>query len=584
MQKHLSETRTEDTIMDLLYIQGWETARPPKGNVIRRNEYKGFTQFDAVFTGRSKSGSGDAFPDFLIVDRQTLVPQLVIEAKPGPQNFKKAMGEACGVYGEACRTAGYPVIAVGIAGQEEQNLVIGVAKWVQGSWQPVTYRGKPISWIPRPEDLARLFSMETLLDLEPLVPSPEVLAEKADFMNRRLREANIRDELRPGYVGATMLALWESRGKLRKDSEYVLSDINGACARAFQRAGKPEIAQSLRVDEANSKLATTAGMIVSTLEKLNVATASLAHDYLGQLYETFFRYTGGNTIGQYFTPRHITRFMADICQTSSADTVIDPACGTGGFLVACIQRAVDTSNASYEDVVKMVRNRLIGYESEPVTAALCVANMILRGDGTSGVRKADCLTALDYPLGRCNVALMNPPFPHKKTDTPPEDFVDRALEALAPRGKLAVIMPASLMSKSAKGDWRKRILRDNSLLGVVQMPDELFQPYASSNTCIVLLEHGIPHTVQTKTVFVRVQCDGLTLKKGTRVKRSDGRDDVPAAVNAIINKIVEPGLSGVASLEGDAEWSPGAYIPSGNTSPDELKESVDELMRRLFSF
>lgn len=177
----------------------------------------------------------------------------------------------------------------------------------------------------------------------------------------------------------------------------MLRDINTACEDAYAKGGKPELAKSLHIDEANTRLAATAWQILATLEKLNVVTASLAHDYHGQLYEAFFRYTGGNTIGQYFTPRHITRFMADICEVTEHDVVIDPACGTGGFLIACLQHIFETSQLRYEDLTTIIQNNLVGYESEPITAALCVANMILRGDGKTGIRKADCFSAQDYP-------------------------------------------------------------------------------------------------------------------------------------------------------------------------------------------
>jgi type I restriction-modification system DNA methylase subunit len=139
--------------------------------------------------------------------------------------------------------------------------------------------------------------------------------------------------------------------------------------------------------------------------------------------------------------------------------------------------------------------------------------MILRGDGKTGIRKDDCFSAKDYPIGECQVALMNPPFPHKKTDIPPQKFVERALEALELRGKLGVILPSSMLAKKDVGAWRNYILAHNSLLAVCQMPDELFQPFSSSNTSVVFIEKGVPHDTKRKTVFVRLQYDGLTLKK-----------------------------------------------------------------------
>jgi len=361
-------------------------------------------------------------------------------------------------------------------------------------------------------------------------------------------------------------------------------DVNLACQEAFALAGKAELAKSLLVNEANTKLANSAWRILSTLEKLNVVNAAFDHDYLGQLYETFFRYTGGNTIGQYFTPRHIALFMANLCETTSDDVVVDPACGTGGFLIACIQRAMQTSGAKYEDIVKLIQTKLIGYESEPVTAALCVANMILRGDGKTGIREDNCFLAEDFATGECQVALMNPPFPHKRTDTPPEEFVERALEALDKRGKLAVVLPTSLLVKKPIGLWRKKILKTNTLLGVCQLPDELFQPFASATTSVVLLEKGIPHDRRRKSVFVRVQYDGLTLKKGARVARLDKKDELEKAAEAIINKSERAGFSGSAEVSNDAEWGAGAYIPSAVPTPDELKAGADDLLRRLASF
>lgn len=579
----LSETRTEYSILDLLNIQGWSQMKPPKGVLVRQNEYKAYPELELIFKGKSKSGRGDGYPDFLLIDNQTMRPIVVIEAKAHENHLQQAISDATW-YGDACMEAGHSVIVVGIAGQENTQLNLRALKYGKQGWVPITYNNSEISWIPTKNDVEKLLSIPSLFDLFPQIPRPEVLAEKADLINRILREAAIKDEYRPAYVGAMMLALWQTRGRIRKDPDFVLQDINSACQMAFERGGKLDIARSLRINEANQKFARSAWRIIATLEKLNVVTAAFDHDYLGQLYETFFRYTGGNTIGQYFTPRHIARFMADLCETTPEDIVIDPACGTGGFLIACIQRAVQATNAKYEDVVKMVENNLIGYESEPLTAALCIANMILRGDGKSGIRNRDVFHAEDYPIGECDVALMNPPFPHKKTDIPSQEFVVQALSGLRNRGKLAVILPTSLIVKSSEKGWRQKILRDHTLLAVCELPDDLFQPYASATTSVILLEKGVPHNPNRKTAFARIQHDGLTLKKGTRVIRSDNKNQLPNAVDAILNKQVIPGFSGTASISGDMEWASGAYIPSGIPNENDLKENIDELLRRYVSF
>lgn len=590
-KQHLSESRTETLVVDLLQIQGWKTARPPKGCLVRQNEYKALDHLEKIFKGKSKQDkpegkkAGDAYPDFLLIDEYTQVPLVIIETKADENEAQTALDEAK-FYADACLAEGHNVLAVGVAGQEKTGISISVAKHTDSQWKAVVYDNIPISWIPTPKDIEALVAELPKIDLHPIIPSPEVLADKADLINRTLRESSVKDEYRPAYVGAMMLAMWESKGSIRRDPKFVLKDVNAACEKAFKTAKKPVLAKSLHVDEANRKLANSAWKIISTLEKLNVVGAAFAHDYLGHLYETFFRYTGGNTIGQYFTPRHVARFMADMCEVTKDDVVIDPACGTGGFLIAAMQRIFDVTKPKlrYEDAVNIVRDQLNGYESEPVTAALCVANMLLRGDGKSGIRRDVCFTAKDYPVGQCNVALMNPPFPHKNTDTPPQNFVERALEALETRGKLAVILPTSLIVKKNIGAWRKKILKENTLVASVQLPDELFQPYASTTTSVIVLEKGIPHAKNKRTVFGRVHYDGLTLKKGARVPRPDGRNQIPVVTDSVINRQSVPGVAGVAAISGDVEWSPGAYIPSAIPTDTELKESIDELIRRLASF
>lgn len=584
MPKHVSETRTESVALDLLTIRGWKTEKPPRGQLLRRNEYKEYSHLASIFAGRSKSqGGGDAYPDLLLVDDATLAPLMVIETKADETEIALAIKEASDFNGKACVDAGHNVIAVGIAGGDKSNIKIEVCKFIGSKWTPVTYNKSPISWIPSPDDIRKLAADPKLSDLSPTVPDYAILADKADEINRILRECGIKDEFRPAYTGAIMLALWKTSGKIRQEPEYILSDINQACQVAFKDAGKPELANSLHVDEQNTKLAQQAWRISYILRALNIATLTAEHDYLGQLYEAFFRYTGGNTIGQYFTPRHLTRFMADLCRVSSQDLVIDPACGTSGFLIASLQRVYETEKLSYLQVVKIVRDRLIGYESEPVTAALAVANMILRGDGTTGIRKGDCFTAKDYPTGKCTIALMNPPFPHAKTDVPSEKFVERALDALQMRGQLAVILPASLLTKRPQSKWRAKIMRNNTITAVLTLPSEMFQPYASSTTAIVILEKGIAHAANTKTFFGRIEYDGLTLKKSVRVLRPDGKNEMPLALENFHDKISEPGFSGTGIIEG-SDWSPGAYIPSGTLPTENLKQGIDEILRHLASF
>jgi type I restriction enzyme M protein len=579
--KRVSERRAEHLLNDLLVAWGWGFLLPPQGDLLLQHEYRIHVELAEALARASKKGKGVGIPEAILMDRESIAPRAVIEAKRSIAEIDLAVSEAQ-TYADALWEAGWRPLAIGLAGSSDEEFKLQIYKRVGSKWKPVTYDGRPIGWIPTRADLERIATPSGPTEIRPTIPPLEVLAARAEEINRLLRESRIKDELRPAVVAAIMLALWHSKGEIRRDPRYILQDINQSCRDAFLKAGKADLAKSLRVDEANEKLREKARRIATILERLNVTVLTAEHDYLGQLYEAFFRYTGGNTIGQYFTPRHITRMMADTCGVTQDDIVIDPACGTGGFLIACMDRILKEHHLSRAQMVRLVQKHLIGFEDEPITAALCVANMILRGDGSTGVHRADSLTSPSYPVGKATVALMNPPFPHQKTDTPSENFVDRALEGLRERGKLAVILPTSVLVKKDKGAWREKTLKRHSLLAVCQMPDELFQPFAAATTSFVILEKGVPHNPKRKTIFVRLHHDGLSLNKGARIER--GPNQIPAAIDAILNGSTAPGFAGTANISGDMEWAAGAYIASAEPEESDLRDGIDVLIRRLASF
>lgn len=579
----VSEVRAEHLLTELLSAQGWDCRRPPNGEMLRQHEYKDHAHLREVFLHRSKvTAIGHGLPEAVIVDRTTLQPIMVIEAKASVADLNKAVREVTEFYGRACIEAGYNPLAVAVAGTSEDDFAVRVLKWDGTAWQPATYEGNPIGWIPGRVDADKLRVPTGSAELRPTVPGPEVLAARADEINRLLRESSVNDRLRPAVVGACMLALWKSRGNLRRDPEHILGDINAACEKSFWNSHKPDLAKSLHVDEANEKLAVKARRIIAILERLNVSVLTAEHDYLGQLYETFFRYAGGNTIGQYFTPRHIASFCADMLDVSKEDVILDPTCGTGGFLIAAMDRIAREHHLSRSEMVKLVKQRLIGFDDEPVTAALCVANMILRGDGSSSVQRGDCFTSPDFPSGTASVVLMNPPYPHKATDAPTESFLERALEGLSQGGRLAIVIPLSLLVKSNKSAWRKSILAKNTLEAAIKLPDELFQPYAQPYTVVVYLRKGIPHPKSKRVFFARLENDGYRLKKGVRIP-TEG-EELTKALEHYRGRMSEPGFSGWAELDDDVSFAPGAYIPARELPDDEIDNGALEVIRARSAF
>lgn len=575
-----TEQRARQVAKDLLNFRGWNLESISKaGQTLEENEYKNYKHLDKIFKGKSKSGKGDGYPDFLMVNSSVgLKPVLIVETKASADKAQKSIDEAVH-YGTACKQFGHDVICVGIAGGEKEICEVIVKRFVNNDWEHLTLNGSPIDWIPSPKQLDKILGANNLLEVEAEKPSASILAEQATRLNEILRECKIKDEFRPVYIATFMLGLWQ--GDVAPHKDVVLTQINANSQQALFNANKPKLAQSLRVDVQNTTLAERAWEIIDILKKLNIRSFIQEHDYLGQLYETFFRYTGGNTIGQYFTPRHIIDMMCEILDMTPDDKILDPACGTGGFLIGALNKMVKKSNKPYEEAVDIVKDNLFGIEDEPTTAALCITNMIFRGDGKSGVIKDNCFTNSNFPNKKVDFVLMNPPFPHKKkTDIPTTDFLDRGLKSLAKRGILAAVVPYSLLVKT--NNWHKKILKNNTLYFVATLPSDVFQPYATYDTAILMIQKGIPHDGK-KTFMARIFNDGFKTKKKNRIETEGSQ--IPQIIQNFLEKKSVEELTAFPLINEDSdEWTPENYIENAQYSDKDFLDGLELSIRKQASF
>lgn len=575
----LSEQRARTVTREFLFIRSWNVNTVPKGGqLLEESEYKSYTSLENIFAGKSKTGGGSGRPDFLLVNNAIgLKPILVIETKASVKQALAAIDEATH-YGDACHEFGHEVIAIGIACDDKEVCSVIVKRKVGSIWHCLTLHGNPIDWIPSQVQIKAILSDPTRLNVEPERPSDEVLNRQAIRLNEIFRECKIKDEFRPIYAATFMLALWQ--GDVAVDEGVVLSQINANARHALENAKKPLLAQSLRVDDQNSDLSARAWEVIDILKKLGIRSFLQEHDYLGQLYETFFRYTAGNTIGQYFTPRHIISFIVQALSIQANDVVFDPACGTGGFLIGALNQMIKSTGLTHEEAVNRVKDNLFGIESEPATAALCVTNMILRGDGKSGVTKDDCFKNKSYPAKPVDFVLMNPPFPHKKTDTPATDFIDRGILSLGKRGKLAAVVPYSLLVNT--GEWHKNLLKHNNIQFIATLPPDLFSPYASYNTAILVIEKGVPQT-GLKTFVCRISNDGYKLKKNARIPQEGGQLNSTLAAFRSKHEVAE--LSALAEISVDSpEWSPEAFIRNAAHKDSDFLIGLENHIRKHASF
>lgn len=278
-----------------------------------------------------------------------------------------------------------------------------------------------------------------------------------------------------------------------------------------------------------------ARILQSDVQKVVTDPAMSAFDVLGNFYHEFISYGGGdgNTLGIVLTPEHVTALMVDLIDVGAGDWVLDPAAGTASFLIAAMHRMFKDAGddqAMKEDIRK---NRLHGIELQDKLFAIGATNMILRGDGKANFRRDSIFEAPLHemrgderdatggwvPGHGFTKVLLNPPYSQAKEKTTRHlselAFIEKALEFLNPGGRLAAIVPQSVMAGKTKDDKDRKasLLKKHTLDAVITMSGETFADSGVGvHSVIVLLTAGRPHPPESKVKFVNFQRDGYKVQ------------------------------------------------------------------------
>jgi restriction enzyme bgcI subunit alpha len=243
-------------------------------------------------------------------------------------------------------------------------------------------------------------------------------------------------------------------------------------------------------------------------------------DILGNFYGEFVKYGGsdGNGLGIVLTPHHITSLMTELIDIVPSDYVLDPACGSGAFLISAMNHMINRAN-SEDEIVHIKQHQLLGIEMQEKMFTVATTNMILRGDGKSNLQLADMftVTAEEMREKKVNKILFNPPYSQGKTDKTLTEinFIRHALNMLVIGGKLAVIVPLSTMVGKSKEEkeYKRKILENHTLEMVITLNKDTFYG-VGTNTAIAIFESGKPHDIERKKVkFINFEDDGYVVKK-----------------------------------------------------------------------
>jgi type I restriction enzyme M protein len=247
--------------------------------------------------------------------------------------------------------------------------------------------------------------------------------------------------------------------------------------------------------------------VINKLNEMDFNNSKDLHLF-GQIYETFLsELQSAGTLGEFYTPRAVTQFMTEMVNPAHGETVLDPACGTGGFLTAVIEhlKASASTVAEREAIAHNVR----GWEYKPLPYMLANTNLILHDIITPSIQFGD---SLQRPLSeytrkdRIDVIIANPPFggvvsnnnennfPQTyRTKESADLFLILMIHLLKDGGRAAIVLPdGSLTGDGVKQRIRQKLLEDCNLHTIVRLPNSVFQPYASVATNLLFFTKGEP--------------------------------------------------------------------------------------------
>ena len=297
------------------------------------------------------------------------------------------------------------------------------------------------------------------------------------------------------------------------------------------------IRTSARLNEIDTKLGKTPLKFYTEFLKKNVFDnikyRSSSEDFIGRFYGEFMRYSGGDgqTLGIVLTPRHVCDLFCDLLNVQSTDIVLDPCCGTAGFLVAAMHHMLEKAGADQNKRKNIKKKQLHGFELQSNMFAIAATNMILRDDGNSNIKCEDFLrqNPAQVQLKGATVGMMNPPYSQGTKADPSQyelSFVEHLLDSLTEGARAAVIVPQSSMTGKTKDEqtFKENILKHHTLEGVITCNTDTFYGVGTNPVIAVFTAHE-PHPDDKICKFIDFRNDGYEVRAHIGLVEGDSAKD-----------------------------------------------------------
>ena len=247
--------------------------------------------------------------------------------------------------------------------------------------------------------------------------------------------------------------------------------------------------------------------VINEINKIDFNNQKERHLF-NDIYETILKeLQSAGSSGEYYTPRGVTQFMVDIINPQLGESILDPACGTGGFLINAIEhirKTVDTPAAR-----EKLQQSIQGIEKKPLPHMLCTTNLMLHGFDVPAIRRDNYLSKPYSDWGardKVDIILTNPPFggveedgtetnfPQKfRTKETADLFLALIIRLLKDGGRAAVVLPdGTLFGEGVKTRLKEELLARCNLHTIVRLPNGVFSPYTSIKTNLLFFEKGTP--------------------------------------------------------------------------------------------
>ena len=321
---------------------------------------------------------------------------------------------------------------------------------------------------------------------------------------------------------------------------------------------------------------------------------------LGDAFEYLLSVLGSQgDAGQFRTPRHIIDFIVAVIDPQKNETILDPACGTAGFLISSYKHILkaNTDADGHSTLTPDERGRLAtnfqGYDISPDMVRLSLVNMYLHGFAAPHIFEYDTLASQERWNEYADVILANPPFMSPKGGIRPHNhfsvqskrsevlFVDYMAEHLTPNGRAGIIVPEGIIfqSQNAYKQLRKLLIEDY-LVAVVSLPAGVFQPYSGVKTSLLILDKVLAKKAD-RIAFFKVENDGFGLGAQRRAIDKNDLPQVQKELDEYLGRLragesvddFQPTLTGRVA-ENRAEYSKSVSTPTHGLVAEKEKISA----------